>query len=213
MLPYMKHIYLLMAIGLGLGGMILGGCSAYKPLRIQPIAADSAVIEPDFTVSNYTVDRDQNLYFYMSRQTIDRTTGEPLEQVAVMRVFWQPIGGRTSLNPSSINATFRYVVMTPRSAGLYEGAGFVRIYSTAGSGVMLARIVDGDLRLSESTKDFHDDLGRAVFTGNFSASLDNDTSGQILATQRTFFQRSLDASAGRVPPPATLPAATEPGAR
>ncbi len=211
MLPRMKHFHFVMTLVLLWAGAALAGCAVYKPLRIEPIAAPSALIQPDFTISHYTEDRDHNLYFVLSHLTTDQATRQTVGTAVVIRMFWQPVGGRTSLNPTSVNATFRYVVLTPGAAGMYEGAGFVRIYSTPGSDTMLACIVDGDLRLAEATKDFHDDLGRASFTGNFAAVLDLDTTDRRATIQRAFFQRSLDVAAGRVPQ--TAPAATTPAAR
>ena len=141
----------------------------------------------------------------MRSATTDKATGKPLEQVATVRVFWRPVGGRTSMNNTSLNATYRYVLMTPDSVGMYEGAGFVRLWGKNGAATLQARLMDGDLRLTEASANFVDTLGRAKIRGNFSAVYDDKRAlDMLLAAHREFFARSL------VSKPAA--ASTEPGA-
>jgi hypothetical protein len=159
------------------------------------------------------VDRDRNLYFVLSKHSVDESTKKPVDQIVVLRVFWEPLGGTTSLNPASLNATYRYIVMTPDAVGMYEGAGFVRMSQNYGAQTMNARVVDGDLRLTESSKGFHDTLGRSRFLGSFSAELaDVETLDQAMGSQREFFARSLAISEKAATQPATAPS-TEPATR
>jgi len=188
----------------------LAGCSTAGTLRVEPVNKALPVVTPKFERGVYRVDRDRNLYFVLKSSSVDKVTKKPVEQIVVMRVFWEPLGGTTSLNPASLNATYRYIVMTPDAVGMYEGAGFVRMHQYYGAQTMKAWVVQGDLRLTESTAGFNDTLGRSGFAGSFSATLsDMETMDQARAAQRDFFSRSLEISARPATQPATAPA-TEP---
>ena len=189
---------------------LLTGCAVYQPVEIAP-AKNTPPVAPRFTQSYYYYDRDQNLYFVMKSHTIDPVAGKPVDQIATIRVFWRPRGGVTTLDSTALNATFRYIVMTPDSVGMYEGAGFVRLLSKTGAGKFNARIMRADLRLSESSKSFVDTLGRARISGYFSAIFDETVAlDALLGAQREFFARSLEMKPATQP--ASQPAATNEGA-
>jgi hypothetical protein len=186
------------------------GCAVYQPVQLEP-ARKTSPIAPRFSEATYYYDQDQNLYFVLRSHTIDQPTGKPVDQIATIRVFWRPRGGVTTLNSSALNATFRYIIMTPDAVGMYEGAGFVRLLSNAGVSRMKARITDGELRLTESSDKFADNLGRAHIHGYFTANFDDvRTLDGLLNAQREFFARSLK-SAPKTQP-ATAPAVTQAGA-
>lgn len=181
----------------------MAGCQVYQPVQLEP-ARQTNPISPRFTESTYYYDQDQNLYFVLRSHSTDQPTGKPVEQIATIRVFWRPRGGVTTLNSTALNATFRYVVMTPDAVGMYEGAGFIRLLSSTGAGKMQARITDGEMRLTEASEKFNDTLGRAHIRGYFSATYDDArTLDGLLGAQREFFSRSM-----KVPEtaPATMPA-------
>jgi hypothetical protein len=169
-----------------------GGCAAYRPLQIAPVAAKAALVVPKFSSSYYYYDRDQTLYFVMRSHTTDKATRKAVDQIATVRVFWRPVGGKTSMDPTSLNATYRYVLMTPDSIGMYEGAGFVRLWGKNGAGKIDARLVDGDLRLTQASANFVDTLGRSRIRGNFSAKYDDVKAlDMLMDAHREFFARSL----------------------
>jgi hypothetical protein len=181
---------------------VLPGCVSYQPLQLEP-ARRSTPIAPRFSQSYYFYDRDRNLYVVMRSSTTDAATGKAVEQVATIRVFWRPRGGVTTLDAAALNATFRYVVMTPDAIGMYEGAGFVRLASADGVHRLEARVVDGDLRLTQASANFVDTLGRAHMRGYFSALYDDSRAvDMLLGAHREFFARSLNSR------PATMPART-----
>jgi hypothetical protein len=184
---------------------LLPACTVVtSPLQIEP-ARKATPVSPKFGQSYYYVDRDQNLYFVMRSTATE--AGKPVDQVMTIRVFWQPRGGVTTMNPAALNATFRYVVMTPDAMGLYEGAGFVRLDSKLGAATFKARVVDGDMRLSQATLGFVDTLGRARLTGAFTAAYDDAQAMDLrLDSQREFFVRSLKGPATQTQPAASAPA-------
>jgi hypothetical protein len=196
--PMKRLLLLLLALPL------LAACGVTGPLRIQPQHA-AKTIAPTFDQSYYYFDRDQDLFFVM-RSSTTTAAGKTEDQILTIRVFWKPRGGVTTLNPSAINATFRYMVMTPDALGMYEGAGFVRLASDPGDATFDARVVDAEMRLTQASNSFVDTLGRARITGNFSAAYDDAKAVDMFQTARQeFFTRSLQAS-----PPATAPATIAP---
>ncbi|MGD8450992.1 MAG: hypothetical protein PVJ57_04170 [Phycisphaerae bacterium] len=49
----------------------------------------------------------------------------PITQYLHVHLFWQPKPGVTFSNETSVNATIRYLVVTPTGSALYVGTGFV----------------------------------------------------------------------------------------
>lgn len=184
--------------------LLMPACGIAQPLQIEP-ARRGAAISPRFAETVYSYDRDQNLTFVMRSTGTDQASGKPIEQLATIRVFWRPKGGVTTLNPSALNATIRYVVMTPDALGIYEGAGFVRLNSRTGAPNLEARVMDADIRLTQRSDRFVDTLGRAHMRGYFKAVYnDVKTNDMLLNAQQEFFGRSL------LSQPVTMPAASIP---
>jgi hypothetical protein len=196
---------------------LLTGCVAYQPLQFEPVRRAGRAptpVAPRFSESNYFVDHDHNLYFVMRSRTTDSVSRTPIDQVVTVRVFWHPKGGVTTLNASALNATFRYLIMTPDSLGMYEGAGFVRLNSKDGAPKFEARFIDGDMRLTQASSNFNDTLGRARIRGYFAAFY-NDARAydMLLQAQREFFYRSLEQKPAELPdaqPGTTRPAGAGP---
>jgi hypothetical protein len=208
----MKHLKpLAVCLLILLAATFSTGCAAYRHLQIEPIAKKGTIVSPEFSESYYYYDRDHNLYFIMRSKTTDKASGKSVDQIATLRVFWRPVGGRTTMEPSALNATYRYVLMTPTSVGMYEGAGFVRLWGEDGVHHLRARLMDGDLRLTQSSANFVDTLGRSRVRGNFSAVY-NDAKAfdMLLAAHQEFFNRSLTAGITPTSQPATAPG-TQPG--
>ncbi|HUO10013.1 MAG TPA: hypothetical protein VM008_17035 [Phycisphaerae bacterium] len=203
----MKHLKpLAVCLFLALALLTFTSCAAYRPLQIESVSQKETVIVPKFTDSYYYFDRDHTLYLVMRSKTQDKATSKMVDQIATFRIFWRPIGGRTTMENTALNATYRYVLMTADSVGMYEGAGFVRLWGADGVHHLKARLMDGDLRLTESSSKFVDTLGRSRVRGNFSA-LYNDAKAfdMLLAAHQEFFNRSLTVGLTPTPPPATSP--------
>jgi len=193
---------------------LLSACAVYRPLELQPVKR-ATPIAPQFSESYYYYDRDQDIYMVMRSHSKDPATGKPVEQVVTIRAFWHPIGGVTTLNPTAINATFRYLIMTPDAVGMYEGAGFIRLQSKTGMKKFEARVMDGDMTLTQASATFVDAIGRARINGYIKATYDDAKAMDlILGAQREFFARSLESKPASATAPATstAPAASEPAA-
>ncbi|HVS70880.1 MAG TPA: hypothetical protein VHQ47_06470 [Phycisphaerae bacterium] len=197
--------WLLFALFLAL---LFPGCAAYRPLQIESAKTRGYVISPRFDQAYYYADRDNTLYYILRSHTVDRATHQPVDQIFTLRIFWRPIGGKTSLQNTALNATYRYALMTPTSVGLYEGAGFVRLYGKNGKHRLPIRIMDGDLRLTQASSNFQDNIGRARIRGNINATFDDARAVDLLhQAQQDFFAKSLQTAVVPVPP-STGPAST-----
>jgi hypothetical protein len=191
-----------------LGAALAGGCNSARPLQIEPVGKKGVAIQPKFENACYRYDADGTLFFVGRSRSTDKATGQTVEQIATVRVFWRPVGGKTSLNDTSLNATYRYVLMTEHAVGVYEGAGFVRIWGKNGQ-KLDARVMDGDLRLTESSTSFNDTLGRSRIRGSFSAKYDDARAmDMLLQAHRDLFYRSLTLKPEE-PVATTLGAATQ----
>jgi hypothetical protein len=154
-----------------LGGILLcAGCKSFGPLTLTPVRSERMALEPQFNEGFYRVTRDHTYHFYL--QTVHHAAGKgqpAVTQIAIINVFWRPVPGITPILSSAINATIRYIVITPGGIGMYQGAGFVRLFNSRGARVMHAAIVDGDLRLTGESGYFKDALGPSRIRGNFNA--------------------------------------------
>lgn len=154
------------------GALLSAGCKSFGPLTLIPVHSQRRALEPQFNEGFYRVTRDHTYHFYL--QTVlhhaDKAQA-PVTQIAIINVFWRPIPGVTPILSSAINATIRYIVITPGGIGMYQGAGFVRLFNSRGARVMHAAIVDGDVRLTGASGYFKDALGPSRIRGNFQAVL------------------------------------------
>jgi hypothetical protein len=203
----MKHLKpVLVLLFVALASILFTGCAAYRPFEIESVNGKQVPVQPKFKESYYYFDRDHTLYLIMRSQTKDAATGKPVDQIATFRIFWRPVGGRTTMESTALNATYRYVLMTPDAVGMYEGAGFVRLWGADGVHKLKARVMDGDLRLTESSSKFVDTLGRSRLRGNITAVY-NDAKAfdMLLAAHQEFFNRSLTVDVTPTPAPATGP--------
>ncbi len=175
--------------GVAMLSACLGGCSFYGPLRVTPIKTHGRVVlRPRFSTAYYRGGGGNPLNFYFQQNT-SLGGGGIIRQIMLMRVFWTPIPGQTPISRTAINATFRYIVITPNGAGMYEGAGFVWLHNGGHARVMHATILQGDLRLTQATAYFRDPLGRARIRGDIAAERSQNKALTLaLQAQRQFFR-------------------------
>ena len=197
-----------------LASFFLGGCkflaplTGHTPLQIQSVEKKLSVIQPAFNEVLYYPDTDRVIHVISSAEGVDPATGKTVRQILIMRIFWIPVGGKTSLNPTSLNFTLRYIVISPDSAAQYEGAGFARLDDEPDAKQLPIRIVDSDLRMTEKTAKFTDVLQRCRVVGTITARRDDhEATARLLAAQREYFTATLEiAKATTRPATSTAPA-------
>ncbi|MGC8559566.1 MAG: hypothetical protein ACP5O1_02695 [Phycisphaerae bacterium] len=152
------------------GTLCTAGCKSFGPLTLTPVKTERVALEPQFSEGFYRVTQDHTYRFYLqTEQRRSPKKSEPVKQIAIINVFWRPIPGVTPILSSAINATIRYIVITPGGVGMYQGAGFVRLFNSRGARIMHGAIIDGDLRLTGSSGYFKDALGPCRIRGDFRA--------------------------------------------
>ena len=93
-----------------------------------------------------------------------------------VHVYWRPKPGKTHDDPTSADATIRYLVLTPQGARLYTGSAFV-FPQIQRSGLLTARIESARLRPASTEGQAPDSLGEAKLSGVLTAR--PDRSGTI----------------------------------
>jgi hypothetical protein len=107
------------------------------------------------------------------------TEGGPITQLMHVHLFWQPIPGRTSAEPSTTDATIRYAIITPTGTAVYSGTGFV--YPKRGWGRTLSAAVEAaNLRLESQTGTPTEVLGDARVHGTLVAREDAYTAVDVM---------------------------------
>ena len=96
---------------------------------------------------------------------------EPVRQMLWAHVFWRPRAGRTTDDPTAVDAVIRYVVASPSGAAAYSGTGFIYLDKRWG-GVTRARVESGRLRLVRQEGEMADVLGEVELVGVLHAPAD-----------------------------------------
>jgi hypothetical protein len=91
--------------------------------------------------------------------------GGTIEQLLHVHLFWKPWPGKTFDNPTSVDATIRYAIVTESGRAIYSGTGFVYPKRRRLSDDVVARIEAGRLRLESQTGEPPELLGAARLTG------------------------------------------------
>jgi hypothetical protein len=117
----------------------------------------------------------------------DDPEGE-ITQLLYVHLFWKPWPGKTFDNPSTVDATIRYAILTERGATVYSGTGFVYVKQRRGREELRVGIEAAQLRLERQQGDAPDLLGAARATGELRAKKD--------AARAVDLRRELDLRAG-----------------
>lgn len=130
----------------------------------------------------------QAFYRYEDNNTVTVLLCEgPVEsprRVMSLRMFWKARAGATPIDRTATNALVRLLDFrdaeesgiareTPSSevgnVGVYAGAGFMRLHDDPALGRVEGTLWDADLRLTDRSETYADQLGRAVVAGTFTA--------------------------------------------
>jgi len=107
-------------------------------------------------------------------------------QVLHVGFLWNPLPGRTAIDPTSTNVSLRLLVLSAGEAGLYGGGGFASVSGSPEAGSMSLEVEGSDLRLIARTKGFVDRLTPAELLGEFSVDRNEAEARRMrrAATQR-----------------------------
>jgi hypothetical protein len=96
----------------------------------------------------------------------------PVEELLEVHVYWRPKPSKTHDDPTSTNATLRYVVRAGKDIAVYAGTGFVYAEKPRFSANLNAAIERADWRLESRSGDMPEALGPARVTGTLIATED-----------------------------------------
>lgn len=89
-----------------------------------------------------------------------------------IHLFWKPHPGRTFDDPSCVDATLQYVLVSPAGTTVYEGAGFVYPKKSLWDGSITAQIENAALRPALQSGEAPEPLGELHLTGELAARND-----------------------------------------
>lgn len=115
-------------------------------------------------------------------------TGGTIAQLLHVHLFWRPRPGKTFDNPSAVDATIRYAIVTKQGAALYCGTGFVYPQMRRLSDDVLVKIEVARLRPEAQVGEPPELLGPARLSGKLVAAED--------ASLAVDLRRQLDLRAG-----------------
>jgi hypothetical protein len=95
--------------------------------------------------------------------------GAPIAQLMHVHMFWKPWPGKTFDNPSTVDATIRYAIVTERGAAIYSGTGFVYPKKRRMSDDVVAEVEVAQLKLESQVGDPPELLGSARLAGKLVA--------------------------------------------
>ena len=125
----------------------------------------------------YTLTLDQCAYYVgpggdyhiVGGTTHSDADGAEIRQYVHVHLFWKPWPGKTFDNPSSVDATVRYAIVTGQGAAMYSGTGFVYLKKKRLSDAIVAKIEDARLRLDSQSGSPPDVLGPTRLNGTLVA--------------------------------------------
>jgi hypothetical protein len=114
--------------------------------------------------------------------------GGAITQLLHVHMFWKPWPGKTFDNPTTVDATIRYAIVTERGAAVYSGTGFVYPKKRRFSDDVIAKVEVARLSLESESGDPPELLGSARLAGKLMAKDDASLALDI--------RRQLDLRAG-----------------
>jgi hypothetical protein len=181
----MNHRLALMSFVLTAALLTLGGCAG-GTLAVRSTGDERAELTGNFATAVYSFADKNNLDVLL----IEGEPESPTQAVHI-RMYWQPLAGRTPIDVRATNATINYVVFTGDGAGVYSGAGFLFPQNNPGGGIFTASLRSTAVRLLDASGNFADRLGRADATGSFSAKRDDAATQRLLRDVQVYLRDQL----------------------
>ncbi len=176
---------------LGWIALVVAGCGTAAPIEVtrrgdaeevlglSPVAASFSIEEAGASIVLTDIDP--------ARLESDEAVSG---QVLHVGFLWNPLPGRTAIDPTSTNVSLRLLVLSAGEAGLYGGGGFASVSGSPEAGSMSLEVEGSDLRLIARTKGFVDRLTPAELLGEFSVDRNE---GQARRMRRAATQRVTNA--------------------
>lgn len=166
-------------------GQLLGFGGGDADIQVQSLD-HGAVYAPTLPTVIYKAADENEADVLMTDMPVSRLA-DPADDLADLsgnlihvRMFLVPQAGMTPVDRTACNGTVRHVIVVGGAAGVYVGGGFIVPHDEPGSDSFSASAKNVSVRLARAGAGFADRLGPGMFTGSFTARLDERTAGALL---------------------------------
>lgn len=161
------------------GALATGLCGCGFTSRVElksfndPYFPETFFFSPSVCAYRYDAGGDRHIVAYAGGEA---ESGEAATQQWLhVHIFWHPRPGKTRDNPTSMDATVRYVVKTPKGVTHYSGTAFVYARSASVGEGLIVDLESGRMHLDEADGSTADMLGETRLRGKLEARLDANT--------------------------------------
>lgn len=95
---------------------------------------------------------------------------QDIEQIVHAHAFWTPVLGTTRAEASMLNATLRFMILTPPTGVEYDGAGFITFKLDRSGNILDGRIESGELTPRQTVGGAQKPFGPARISGQIQAT-------------------------------------------
>lgn len=167
--------------------LLATGCGTAAPIEVTRRGGADEVLALSPVSTSFSIEA-AGAHIVLTDIDPDRLESDEAVSGQVLHVgfLWNPMPGRTAIDPTSTNISLRLLILSEGEAGLYGGGGFASVDGSPESGSMSLDIEGSDLRLIAHTKGFVDRLTPAELLGKFSVVRNEAQARRIrrAATQR-----------------------------
>lgn len=154
---------------------VLSGCAWIEGgggnLEVRSLGHERVALGGSFEYAYYETPKAEQASFLLSDVSPDKMMEGGVQNARVMHIelLWQPMAGKTPLDPTATNASVRYVIVSEGEVGIYVGAGFATVSGTPGDETLSLSVHDASMELAEHTAGFRDLLSPGELSGSFTA--------------------------------------------
>jgi len=168
--------------------VLLAGCSSRTTkLQIRSFDADGQTTDLFERFEEACFSHDARGSLDLVFRSVKPSAVDPsqvIRQIVHINAFWQPIPGRTFVEPTQCNATICYMIGTGPVSISYEGGGFITFKMDWLKRYLTGQIESGELAPLRRVGRPKDLLGQAQISGEFRAKRDKSRVLAILSGLR-----------------------------
>lgn len=178
--PFISNFAAVIAICLAVAGCTWTGGTG-GAIRARSLGDDPVLLQGSFKNVYFSYEPNAEASFIFSDVSLNQVSAGDVQTAQVLHVqlLWDPVAGRTPMEPSATNASIRYVVIANGEVGVYSGAGFAIYSGKLTDKRVTLTLRDASLQLQDATAGFNDLLSPAHMTGSITAQRDNDKARQM----------------------------------
>jgi hypothetical protein len=163
---------------------LLNGCTNWGSagsLHTRSLGDNPVILPAKYLAAFFGPDPQGSTSFMLADVPVQQVLDRNVTQAQILHVdlLWEPMPGRTPIDPSATNASLRLVIIADGEVGLYGGAGFAMPSGSLDGKSVTLTLRDASLQLLDATPGFRDLLSPAEMTGTFTARRDEKKTQQL----------------------------------